>query len=121
MLSALHKPKIYVSVLTLTLVLNKNITKKGTIGVVTAQAVYRLRYGLARLRFDSRQGQKALLRKSRPFLGPTQSPIHSVPRALSQRVKRPELEADQSVPSSVDIKNARKNTPSPPDAIMART
>jgi len=62
---------------------------------------------------DFRQGQKALLRKSRPFLGPTQSHIKSVPTALTQQVKRPELEADQSVSSSVDIKNEWRNTPAP--------
>jgi hypothetical protein len=95
--------------------------KYDTIRVGTAQSIYRLRYGLARPGFDLRQRQKALLRKSRPFLGPSQSRIQSVPTALTQRVKRPELEADQSVSSSVDIKIEWRNTPAPPDAFMART
>jgi hypothetical protein len=41
---------------------------------------------------------------SRPALGPTQSPIQWVPRALSLGVKRPRCEADHSPPSSVESK-----------------
>jgi len=37
-------------------------------------------------------------------LGPTRSPIQSVPGALSLGVKRPEREADHSPPPSAEIK-----------------
>jgi hypothetical protein len=42
---------------------------------------------------------------SRPALGPTQHPIQWVPGALSPGIKPPELEADHSPPSSVEVKN----------------
>jgi hypothetical protein len=41
---------------------------------------------------------------SRPALGPIQLPIQWVPGALSQRVKRPGLETDNSPPSSDEVK-----------------
>jgi hypothetical protein len=43
---------------------------------------------------------------SRPILGPTQPPIQRGPGALSPRVKRPRREADNSLPSSAEVKNA---------------
>jgi hypothetical protein len=43
---------------------------------------------------------------SRPALGPTEPPIQWVPWALSLGVKWPEREADHSLPSSVEVKNA---------------
>jgi hypothetical protein len=43
---------------------------------------------------------------SRPALGPTQPPIHWVPGSLSLGVKRPDREADNSHPSSAEVKNA---------------
>jgi len=43
---------------------------------------------------------------SRPTLGPTQPPIQRVPLALTPGVKRSELEAGHSPPSSVEFKNA---------------
>jgi hypothetical protein len=42
---------------------------------------------------------------SRRALGPTQPPIQSVQGALSLAVKRPVLEANNSPPSSADVKN----------------
>jgi hypothetical protein len=42
---------------------------------------------------------------SRPVLGPTQPPIQWVPGALSLGVKRPGREADNSLPSSAEVKN----------------
>jgi hypothetical protein len=42
----------------------------------------------------------------RTFLGPTQPPIHWVQGTLSLGVKRPEREANHSLPSSVEIKYA---------------
>jgi len=41
---------------------------------------------------------------SRPALGPTKSAIQWVPGALSLGVKRPGREADQSSPSSAEVK-----------------
>jgi hypothetical protein len=49
--------------------------------------------------------------QSRMALGPTQSPIHWVPGALSLGVKRPGREADHSSPSSAEVKNAWTYTP----------
>jgi hypothetical protein len=43
---------------------------------------------------------------SRPVLGPTQSPVQWVPRALSLVIKRPGREADHSPPSITEFKNA---------------
>jgi hypothetical protein len=42
---------------------------------------------------------------SRPALGPIQPRIHWVPTALFQGVKRPGREADDSPPSSAEVKN----------------
>jgi hypothetical protein len=65
-------------------------------------------YGLDDRRFKSRQGLGIFLFTSvfRPVLGPIQSPIQWVPRALSLEEKRPEREADHSSPSSVEVNNA---------------
>jgi hypothetical protein len=67
-----------------------------------------LGYGLTIgvLRFDSRRGLGVILftAASRTALGPTQTPIQWVPRALSPRVKRPGREADHSPPSSAEAK-----------------
>jgi len=55
---------------------------------------------------------------SRTALVPTQSPIQFLLGAVSLRVKRPELEADHSPPSSAEIKQCVEiylhspNTPS---------
>jgi len=43
---------------------------------------------------------------SRSALGPTQTPIHWVPEALSPEVKRPERKADHSSACSTEVKNA---------------
>jgi hypothetical protein len=58
--------------------------------------------------FESRQGIGIFLLTtvSRPALGPTQSPIHWVPGALSLGIKRPGCEADHSPPSSAELKNS---------------
>jgi hypothetical protein len=55
---------------------------------------------------DSRQGLGVFLfaTASRPVLGPTQTPIQWVPRALSLKVKRPGPEADHSPPSIAMVK-----------------
>jgi hypothetical protein len=47
---------------------------------------------------------------SRPALGPTQPPLQWVPGATSLGVKRPGREADHSLPSSADVKNAWNHT-----------
>jgi hypothetical protein len=51
---------------------------------------------------------------SRTALGPTQPPIKWVPGALSLGVKRPGREADHSLPSSAEVKNAWSYTSTPP-------
>jgi hypothetical protein len=58
------------------------------------------------LGFDSRRGLWIFLftTASRTALGPTQPPIQRVPGALSLGVKRPGREADNSPPSSVEVK-----------------
>jgi len=40
-------------------------------------------------------------------MGPTQPPIQWVPAALTLGVKRPGREADNSPPSSAEVRNAR--------------
>jgi hypothetical protein len=44
---------------------------------------------------------------SRPTLGPTRPPIQRVPEALSPRIKWQGREADQSSPSSAEVKKGR--------------
>jgi hypothetical protein len=51
---------------------------------------------------------------SRPAVGPTQSPIQWLAGALTQRVKRPGREADDSLPSSSEAKDAWSITTTPP-------
>jgi hypothetical protein len=81
-------------------------------GVEIAQSVQRR---AARPRFDSRQGQDISLNstESRPALGPTQPPIQWVRGALSPMVKRPGREADQSPPSTAEVKNGGAISPLP--------
>jgi hypothetical protein len=76
--------------------------------------VTRLRNG--RPAFDSRQGQgfSFFATASRPALGPTQTLIQWVPRAISPGVKRPGREGDHSFPSSAEVKNAWSYTSIPP-------
>jgi hypothetical protein len=51
---------------------------------------------------------------SRPALGPTQSTIQRVPRALSPAVNSPGREADYSSLSSAEDNNAWSHTSTPP-------
>jgi hypothetical protein len=51
---------------------------------------------------------------SRPALEPIQSPIQWVPVALSLGVKRPRREADHSLPSTAEVKNAWSYTSTQP-------
>jgi hypothetical protein len=44
---------------------------------------------------------------------PTQTPIQRLPGALSLGVKQPDRDADHSLPSSVEVKNARSYTSTP--------
>jgi hypothetical protein len=72
------------------------------------------------LGFDSRRGLGISLFTivSRPALGPTQPPTQWVPGALSLGVNGPGREADQSPPSSAEVKECVElcihspNTPS---------
>jgi hypothetical protein len=56
---------------------------------------------------------------SRLDMGSTQHPIQWVPGALSPGVKRLELEADHSPPTSVEVKKMWIYTSNPPHAFMA--
>jgi hypothetical protein len=56
---------------------------------------------------------------SRPVPGPTQPHIQWVPGALSPGVKRPEREADNSPPSSAEVKKTWIYTSTPTYAFMA--
>jgi hypothetical protein len=58
---------------------------------------------------------------SRTVLGPTQSPIQWIPRALSLGVTRPGRETDHSSPSSAEVKNAWSYTSSLQYVLMATT
>jgi hypothetical protein len=66
--------------------------------------------------FESRQGLGILLctTVSRPALGPTQHLIQWVLGAISLGVKRPGSEADHSLPSNAEVKNAWSYTSTPP-------
>jgi hypothetical protein len=56
---------------------------------------------------------------SRPSLRFNQPPIQWVPESLSLVVKRPELEANHSPPSSAKVKNAWSHTSTPQCVFMA--
>jgi hypothetical protein len=75
---------------------------------VTAQSVQRWAMGwtIGVLGFDFRQELEIFLftTASRTALGPTQTPIKSVPGDLSLGVKRLGCEADHSPPSNVEVK-----------------
>jgi hypothetical protein len=65
---------------------------------------------------ESRQGLGIFFftTASRPALGPTQSRIQWVPGGPFLGVKRPGREADHSLPSNADVKNAWSYTSTPP-------
>jgi hypothetical protein len=85
---------------------------------VIAQSVWRWATGwtIGVLGFDSRRGLGIFLSTtaSRTALEPTQPPIQWVPGALSLGVKRPEREADNSPPSSAEVKSTWSYTSTPP-------
>jgi len=66
--------------------------------------------------FDSQKGQGFFLFVTASILslGPTQSPVHWVPRALSLGNKATGHEADHSSPSSAEIKKAWSYTATRP-------
>jgi hypothetical protein len=80
-----------------------------------------LGYGLDDGRFESRQelGMFLLTTASRAAVEPTQPPIQWVTWALSLGIKRPELEADHSHPSSAEVNNAWSYISTPQHAFMA--
>jgi hypothetical protein len=77
-----------------------------------------LGYGLddrgTRVRFPAGMEIFLFTTASRAALGPTQPPIQWVPWALSLGEKRPGREADNSHPSSAEVKNAWSYTSTPP-------
>jgi hypothetical protein len=85
---------------------------------VIAQSVLRWARGwtIGVLGFDSRRRMGIFLftTASRTALGPTEPPIQWVPGPLSLEVKRPGREADNSPPSSAEVKNAWSYTSTPP-------
>jgi hypothetical protein len=56
---------------------------------------------------------------SRPALGPTESPIQVVPKALSLGIKRLGREADYSHATSAEVKKAWIYASTPPYVFMA--
>jgi hypothetical protein len=54
--------------------------------------------------------------ESRPALGPTNLPIHWVPRALSTEIIRRERDVDQLFPSKAEVKNVWSYASTPPKA-----
>jgi hypothetical protein len=75
-----------------------------------------LGYGLDDRVFESRQGLENFLftTMSRLALVPTQPHIQRVPEVLSFGIKRPGCEADDSPPSSAEVKNAWSYILTPP-------
>jgi hypothetical protein len=71
-----------------------------------------LGYGLDDRGFEFWHGWEFF--SSPPHLGPTQPPIQWLPGATSLGLKRPGREADQSHPSSAEVKNAWSYIPNPP-------
>jgi hypothetical protein len=71
--------------------------------------------------FESWQGLEIFLftTLSRPVLGPTQPPNQWIPGVLSLAVKLPEHEADNSPPSSAEVKNVWNYISTPQYAFMA--
>jgi hypothetical protein len=57
--------------------------------------------------------------ESKPAVGPIQPPIPRLPDALSPGAKRPGREADLSLPSSAEVKNACNYMSTPPYVLMA--
>jgi hypothetical protein len=90
---------------------------------VIAQSVYRraMDWTIGVLGFDSRRGLWIFLftTVSRTVLGPTRPPIQWVPGTLALGVKRPGREADDSPPSSAEVKNAWSYTFTPQYVFMA--
>jgi hypothetical protein len=64
-------------------------------------------------------GEFSLHTASRLVLRPAQPPIQRVPGALSLVVKRPEIEANHSPPSSAEVNNAWSCTSTPQYVFMA--
>jgi hypothetical protein len=56
---------------------------------------------------------------SKLALRPTRPPIQWIPGSLSPSFKRPGREADLSLPSSAEVKNAWSYTTTPPYVFMA--
>jgi hypothetical protein len=80
-----------------------------------------LGYGLDDQGFECRErlGIFLFTTASRPALRPTQPPIQWAPGALFLEVKRLELEADYSFPSSIEVKNAWSYTSTSPVRLYA--
>jgi hypothetical protein len=70
--------------------------------------------------FESRQEMWNFLfiTASRPYLGPSQPPIQWVLGSLSMGMKRSELEAHHSPPSSAEVKTTWSYAPTPQYAFM---
>jgi hypothetical protein len=71
-----------------------------------------------RVRFLAGAGILLLVTASKPALGLTHPPIQFVPRALTRGIKRPEREGHNSIPSSVEVKNAWRYTSTSPYVFM---
>jgi hypothetical protein len=109
-LSQMHPAQTFPSYLTSILILSFHKQDPGELNGIAQE------YGLDDRGFESRQGLGVFLftTLSRPAPGPTQPPIQWWPVALSLGVKRPGREADHSLPSSAEVKNAWSYTSVPP-------
>jgi hypothetical protein len=63
------------------------------------------------LLWDTGAGHFPFSVMSRSALGPTQSPVQWIPKALSPEVKRPGRVADHSPPYSAEVKNGGATRP----------
>jgi hypothetical protein len=73
-----------------------------------------LRAGRSGVRIPAGAGNFLFTTMSTSALGPSQPPIQWVPRVISLEVKRLGCEADQSPPSSAEVKNPWSYTCTPP-------
>jgi hypothetical protein len=120
-----HKKRLHHSKYPTSIVISVSLTGYGSLLIIIKLYNYSrvagiaqwysagLRDGRSVVRFPAGVGIFLLTTASRSALRPTQPLIQWVPGALSLGVKQPGREADHSLPSSVDVKNACSYTSTP--------